>query len=364
MNEFKYLKEQCHKVLCVCWTYNQSNYIEHTLNGFALQQTDFPFVCLILDDCSTDGEQDTIKAWMSKECDMGSAVFSDIPESYIVLVKSKNNTHCTFAFYLLKKNLYGDPRKDDIIISWANHCKYMAFCEGDDFWTAPSKLQEQYEALENHSECTIAFHRTRFVDPKGNNVDATLPWEGHLTDKEIYTLDDYMREEFYVNKWAFHTTSFFSEAKYYEECIDLRKSVFKNHPFGDQPLMLTALFKGKAYVIQKEMSCYRTGYESHFALLRADPQKYYIQNKNLVKAFHDLDVYTNKKYHRWIRKRSMLFELEIFAYEDRIQWYCFNPEYWTVGVKPGIRTFFKCCWRSIKKMLEKKTNKNENSKGS
>lgn len=340
-------------VLCVCWTYNQHMYIEKTLNGFEMQQTDFPYLCLVIDDASTDGEQDVIKRWIKDECDIDNAEYSEIPESHIITAKSKNNQNCTFAFYFLAKNLFGNPWKDELIISWGKKCKYMAFCEGDDFWTASTKLQEQYDALESHSECTISFHRTRFMDPEGNKVDATLPWEGHLSDKNVYTLDDYMREEFYVNKWAFHTTSIFFESKYYKKSLDLRKSVFRNHPFGDQPWMLTALFEGKAYVIQKEMSCYRTGYDSHFALVRADPEKHYQQNIKLLKAFKDLDAYTNKKYHRWIRKRSMLFELEIYAYEDRIQWYCFNPEYWQVGVRPGVRTFFKCCLYSLCPKLKK-----------
>ena len=52
--------EQEYKVLVNCATFNHSKYIEEALNGFAIQQTNFPFVCYILDDASTDGEQDVI----------------------------------------------------------------------------------------------------------------------------------------------------------------------------------------------------------------------------------------------------------------------------------------------------------------
>ena len=44
------------KVCVRCFTFNQAKYIEETMNGFVMQQTDFPFVCCIVDDASTDGE--------------------------------------------------------------------------------------------------------------------------------------------------------------------------------------------------------------------------------------------------------------------------------------------------------------------
>lgn len=353
----KNIIENKYGVLCVCWTYNQSKYIEETLNGFVLQQTRFPYACLVIDDASTDGEQGTIKAWVQRECDMENAEYSEIPESHIVIAKHKSNPNCTFVCYLLTKNLYGNPRKEDFITSWGKKSKYMAFCEGDDFWTTPSKLQEQYEALESHPECTIAFHRTRFIDTEGNDLHATIPWEGHWIDKNIFTLDDYMHEEFYVNRWAFHTSSFFIRSYIYSTFLELRKSVFKHHPHGDQPIQLSALFYGHAYCVQKEMSCYRNNSGGFNTSLAEDQDKNYCVNVKLTKAFKDIDEYTNRKYHKWIRHRAMLFELQVFAYEDRIQWYCFNPEYWTIGVKPGLRTFLKCCLYSLFPKLKKSNKK-------
>lgn len=52
--------KQEYKVLVRCFIFNHSKYIEYTLNGFAMQQTNFPFVCLVIDDASTDGEQEVI----------------------------------------------------------------------------------------------------------------------------------------------------------------------------------------------------------------------------------------------------------------------------------------------------------------
>ena len=54
-----------------CMTYNHASFIEDTLNGFTMQETTFPFVCTIMDDASTDGEQDVIKEYLQEHFDLG-----------------------------------------------------------------------------------------------------------------------------------------------------------------------------------------------------------------------------------------------------------------------------------------------------
>ena len=51
-------------------TYNQASYIEDAMNGFTMQQTDFPFVCIIVDDASTDGEPEVIQRYLSTYFDL------------------------------------------------------------------------------------------------------------------------------------------------------------------------------------------------------------------------------------------------------------------------------------------------------
>ncbi len=53
-----------------CMTYNQAPYITETMNGFCIQQTSFPFVCTIMDDCSTDEEQEVIKLYLKENFDL------------------------------------------------------------------------------------------------------------------------------------------------------------------------------------------------------------------------------------------------------------------------------------------------------
>lgn len=146
-----------YKVLVRCFTFNQSKYIEDALNGFSAQQTNFPFVCLVMDDASTDGEQDVINAWMKRECDMSRAETIYIPTSVVIIVPHKINVYCYFAFYLLKQNLYGTgDKKMRHVYPWREMCEYEAICEGDDYWIDPLKLQKQVDFLDVNKEYVLS----------------------------------------------------------------------------------------------------------------------------------------------------------------------------------------------------------------
>lgn len=158
-NDNCFLPDKEYTLLVWCATFNHSKYIEDTLNGFAMQQTDFPFVCLVMDDASTDGEQDVIKAWMSRECDMNKVETYDNSTALIFVVPHKTNVSCTFAFYLLKQNLYGTDKKKYYINPWREKCKYQALCEGDDYWIDKDKLQIQVNFLSTHPDYSMCSHR-------------------------------------------------------------------------------------------------------------------------------------------------------------------------------------------------------------
>ena len=164
------IPKQNYKVLVRCFTYNQSKYIEDALNGFAMQQTDFPFVCLVMDDCSADGEQEVIKAWMERECDMVKAEYIDIELSNVIIVPHKSNTSCTFAFYFLKQNLYGSGKKKmNMVYPWRECCEYEALCEGDDYWIVPDKLQKQVDAFCDDN-VTMIYTDYKNVDENGIEI--------------------------------------------------------------------------------------------------------------------------------------------------------------------------------------------------
>lgn len=153
----------CKYLVCVnCWTYNQHAYITDALNGFTMQQTNFPFVCTIVDDASTDGEQEVVKKYVQDcfELDNTSVAYEkDEDYGHVTFARHKTNNNCYFAVIYLKENHYSQKKsKVPYLTEWMN-TKYIAVCEGDDYWTDPMKLQKQVSFLEAHPDFSLCCHR-------------------------------------------------------------------------------------------------------------------------------------------------------------------------------------------------------------
>lgn len=235
--------KQEYKVLVRCFTFNHSKYIEDALNGFAMQQTNFPFVCLVMDDASTDGEQTVIKKWMERECDMDRAETIDIPTSVVIIVPHKTNSSCSFAFYLLKQNLYGTgDKKMNHVYPWREKSEYEALCEGDDYWIDPLKLQKQVDFMESNPECTMSFHKVK-IDARTFEDNRKCLYN-KLEEREYSSLEIF-------SSWCVPTAS-----------VLMRKGIpiIRDSRFvvGDNPLFLSCAKAGKVYCMStKVMAAYR-----------------------------------------------------------------------------------------------------------
>ncbi len=152
------------KVCVRCFTYNQSNYITDALNGFCMQQTDFPFVCCVVDDASTDGEQEVIRKYLLENFvleDSNVSKHYDTAYAEVFYAQHITNKNCYFTVLFLKENLYSKNqnfKKWQYISEWREKCEYEAFCEGDDYWIEPKKLKKQVDILDSNSEYMLTFH--------------------------------------------------------------------------------------------------------------------------------------------------------------------------------------------------------------
>ena len=153
MEESKFLVRVC------CLTYNHAPYIKDAMNGFCMQETNFPFVCTIMDDASTDGEQEVIKKYLADHFDLDdqTIVRNEETDDYVLTyARHKTNHNCFFAVYYLKYNHYSIKKsKVPYISEWQDNVKYIALCEGDDYWICPQKLQIQLDFLENHNDYSL-----------------------------------------------------------------------------------------------------------------------------------------------------------------------------------------------------------------
>jgi len=141
-----------------CMTFNHEAYIKDALNGFVMQQTTFPFVVAIINDASTDKTKSVINEFVENNCIHNPEIDLRIEEYGTVLdVIVKDNPHCIFHIVHLNENHYGKKSKLPYFAKYENAAKYVAMCEGDDYWTDPLKLQKQVDFMETNPEYGLCY---------------------------------------------------------------------------------------------------------------------------------------------------------------------------------------------------------------
>jgi glycosyltransferase involved in cell wall biosynthesis len=124
-----------------------------------MQRTNFPFVVLVVDDASTDGEQEVIRKFMAEEFDLSDtsvAYEKETEYAFIQYAQHKTNKNCFMVVMFLKENHYSQKKKKfPYLTEWRDRVKYEAICEGDDYWIDPLKLQKQVDFLEENPDYSM-----------------------------------------------------------------------------------------------------------------------------------------------------------------------------------------------------------------
>ena len=281
-----------------CTVYNHEPFLRQCLDGFVMQKTTFPFEAIVHDDASTDGSAAIIREYAEKYPDIIKPIYE---------TENQHSKHDGSLRQILEKAVHPSS-------------KYIALCEGDDYWTDPKKLQKQVETLETHSDCTIVFSKVRTVSRDGTLQDWTIPSKESEIPVGKLTLDDYMNEEYYNFRWTFHTSTFV----YRKSCLDLHdqlwKTVYKRFPFGDQAVILSCLFQGKGYYIPDITGSYRVASGGFFSNVNKSIDNRIKFYERCIKAHEDLDNYTEGRYSKAIKRRKDLstFNILKMKYENHL----------------------------------------------
>lgn len=261
-----------------CTTYNHKPFITQAIESFLMQQTNFQFEIVIGNDCSTDGTAEILQSYKEK-----------YPEK-INLMPSKKNVGAHQNMINTNKACKG---------------KYIALCEGDDYWTDAHKLQKQVDFLENNPEYIMCCHYTRVVDADDktlyvdpNPVPLVHTYHDLLTGKQVETktatlVYHNIPEVFQV-----------FQTPWYLSCFA-----------GDKLLKLFATFNtgGKIYVMPEVMSCYRNHVGGIWSMIETEARmEMMISDFNLIiKNFSYQGIEKQKLLWLYI-KRYILFELKRF----------------------------------------------------
>ena len=224
-------------VVIRCTVYNHEPYLRDCLEGFVMQQTNFPFVAIVHDDASTDNS---------------AVIIREYEEKYPNIIKPIYEKENQWRKGTLTKVM-------NIAID-ATGAKYVAMCEGDDYWTDPLKLQKQVDFLESHPEYAMCFHKVEVISHDKNDENLY----SHLQEKE------YTASEIY-EKWTVPTCS----VVYRKSNLNLRKP--KTMIFGDIVLLLSLAKGGKVFCMDFNGGVYRR-------LTSGTSSKY--SNDTLRKLYH------------------------------------------------------------------------------
>jgi glycosyltransferase involved in cell wall biosynthesis len=208
-------------VSVVMITYNHEKYIAEAMNGVFMQKCDFDIEFIIANDKSTDHTNQAINEIIDQ---------TTIPDH-------------------LKMRYYNHPNNKGMMKNfiWSlNQAKgkYIALCEGDDYWTDPLKLQKQVDFLEGNLDYSMCFHRAK-VTSDSFKMSTSIFF--HLVEKE-YTGEEILKE------WSVPTASVVFRNKYDFDVFNKHR---KGLLFGDILLFLYLATKGKLYCLADEMSVYR-----------------------------------------------------------------------------------------------------------
>ncbi len=207
-----------------CITYNHEPYIRDALEGFVMQKTDFPFVAIVHDDASTDKTADIIREYAEKYPDIIKPIF-----------ETENQ-------YSKKDGSLGRIMNDAISATGA---KYIAMCEGDDYWTDPLKLQKQVDFLESNNDYAMCYTQARIFYQQKQTISK------NIYGKKYSGFTDLLKR----NKIP--TASVVYRMKDYKMYLSEVKPQIRGWKMGDYPLWLYFSIKSNIHCIESVTSIYR-----------------------------------------------------------------------------------------------------------
>lgn len=205
-----------------CAAYNHEPYIRQCLEGFVMQKTNFRFEAIVHDDASTDRTAAIIKEYADKYPDIIKPVF-ETENQY-----QKNNLTAVMDSYM--------------------HGKYIAICEGDDYWTDPYKLQKQVDFLEQHPDYILSYSDKIVVDEYNKKL---------ITNK-LYCKNEYLFDYLiFIGNPITTATTCFRRNAYFQAKDKMNEIKLKNLRMGDYPVWIIMSTLGKFRYEKDIMAAYR-----------------------------------------------------------------------------------------------------------
>jgi glycosyltransferase involved in cell wall biosynthesis len=259
-----------------CITYNHEDYIADAIESFLMQKTNFGFEILIHDDASTDKTPEIIRGYEKR---------------YPNLIKPIYQT----------ENQYSKGLKIDAINIKRARGKYIALCEGDDYWTDPYKLQKQVDYMAKHPECSVCVHAAIIIDAE---TKKTMSEVRPSHKDRTFNVEEVIEG----GGGLFATNSMI----YLAEIGIERPDFYYNAPVGDYPTMIYLALQGTVYYIDEFMSAYRRGVKGSWSnRIASSIDKIINHSKRTIEMLNEVNKYTNYAYDNTICRKIKKSQFKI-----------------------------------------------------
>ncbi|MGM0933368.1 MAG: glycosyltransferase [Bacteroidota bacterium] len=255
-----------------CLAYNHEKYIRECLDGFLMQKCDFDFEVLIHDDASTDNTPDIIKEYEIRYPNIIKPIYQ-IENQYSKGVK------ISFKFNF--------PRAGG---------KYIAMCEGDDYWTDPFKLQKQVDFLKGNQEYSTCFTNAMVIDQNATKIRSYIKFN----DKKTYPIEDLIMEGGGLFPTA--TLTFRNSIKDWPDFTSDYKS-------GDRVLALFLGEIGPFYYLAETTAVYRSHGGGVFSSIKNNKEERIRINRDNIRLLDAFNKYSGLKYNKIIKEAVSIIAL-------------------------------------------------------
>ena len=221
------------KILVVikCFVFNHEPYLRDCLEGFVIQKTNFRYVAIVHDDCSSDESAAIIREYAEKYPDIIKPIYEE---------ENQYSKH--------------DGSLGRIVNSAvdATNAKYVAMCEGDDYWTDPYKLQKQVDILEADESLMACCTNCSVVDMKGNVLEEKRVQPVVKENKQ----GRYSLRDFFNQGHQYPTLSVLYRNTHRDE-VRQKTATMRNPYMGDWTLWIALLCFGDMYYLDEVTCVYR-----------------------------------------------------------------------------------------------------------
>lgn len=292
-----------------CTTYNQESYIADAIESFLMQKTNFKYEILIHDDASTDNTRSIIKKYEKQYPDIIKPIYQE-------------------------ENKYSKGIKVNYEYNFKrSKGKYIALCEGDDYWTDPYKLQKQVDYMESNPECTLCMHMVEAVNA---DTKQSLRFIRPYNYNKICSTEEVMMGGggfVGTNSLLFPKKAFKNAPEFYHNC-----------PVGDYPLQILLTYKGYAYYMNENMSAYRVNSKNSWSrrMLNVSNEKKIQHIDKVEKMLDGFNIYSNREYENTINKLKKRNEFRrelIKGNLKELKQHKYKQFYLELGIKTKIKLF-------------------------